>query len=462
MAYRLRYSDYTTTSGPPDPAEWVGPPGPPGPPGPMPPGGPFLPLSGGTISPGPLVVPSVAGNTFYLDYAPPHPSVTRLGDRVTVAAANNYNLTSGGGSTWASTIYANGYLERDATLSAVSNAGGFAIYGAARASDWKITGASKGGYGLAGFGVADAPASMANGAYLEARITDNTSVAYGLETVVANHVGSPPIVNPYAYISGGLFTCGYISSIGVNAGTATIYDGSAAMVVSAGGGVAWRRGLLFGATSLHGTNGADSGTGYAINLARNHAIRWDTSASDVESVRIQSTATGQAQKLLFTDSGVQFQRMDNSTVLWNLDMSGNTTMSQLVVGVPTGYPTITLNKTAGTGAQIQSQTSGSTRWVMRLGDNDAEGAGNTGSSFSIYRYDNTGAFIDQPVTITRNDGMTRIYGPGGLFVLHGAGFFGTSPLGVKPTVTGAKGGNAALASLMTALAAYGLVTDSTS
>ena len=59
MAYRLAYSDYvTTTTGPPDPERWVGPPGPigpqgiqgeqgiPGPTGPMPPGGPFLPLAG--------------------------------------------------------------------------------------------------------------------------------------------------------------------------------------------------------------------------------------------------------------------------------------------------------------------------------------------------------------------------------------------------------------------------------
>jgi hypothetical protein len=41
------------------------------------------------------------------------------------------------------------------------------------------------------------------------------------------------------------------------------------------------------------------------------------------------------------------------------------------------------------------------------------------------------------------------------------GFNSTAPI-AKPTVTGAKGSNAALASLMTALAAYGLVTDSTS
>jgi hypothetical protein len=40
------------------------------------------------------------------------------------------------------------------------------------------------------------------------------------------------------------------------------------------------------------------------------------------------------------------------------------------------------------------------------------------------------------------------------------GFNGTTPI-VKPTVTGSRGGNAALASLLTALAAYGLITDST-
>jgi hypothetical protein len=43
----------------------------------------------------------------------------------------------------------------------------------------------------------------------------------------------------------------------------------------------------------------------------------------------------------------------------------------------------------------------------------------------------------------------------------GIGFFGTTPT-AKPTVSGAKGSNAALGSLLAALAAYGLVTDSTS
>ena len=42
----------------------------------------------------------------------------------------------------------------------------------------------------------------------------------------------------------------------------------------------------------------------------------------------------------------------------------------------------------------------------------------------------------------------------------GVGFNGTAPI-AKPTVTGSKGGNAALGSLITALAAYGLITDTT-
>src|SRR4249919_2817719 len=38
MAYRLRYSDYVTSEGPPDPLRWIGPPGPQGEPGPPGPG----------------------------------------------------------------------------------------------------------------------------------------------------------------------------------------------------------------------------------------------------------------------------------------------------------------------------------------------------------------------------------------------------------------------------------------
>ena len=40
------------------------------------------------------------------------------------------------------------------------------------------------------------------------------------------------------------------------------------------------------------------------------------------------------------------------------------------------------------------------------------------------------------------------------------GFYGTTPA-AKPTISGSRGGNAALASLLTQLAGLGLITDST-
>ena len=44
----------------------------------------------------------------------------------------------------------------------------------------------------------------------------------------------------------------------------------------------------------------------------------------------------------------------------------------------------------------------------------------------------------------------------------GVGFYNTAPVTTKPTVSGAKGSNAALGSLLTALASLGLITDSSS
>lgn len=147
----------------------------------------------------------------------------------------------------------------------------------------------------------------------------------------------------------------------------------------------------------------------------------------------------------------------------NLAVSGSVTANtSLRVGGSAAYTIVTIDHATGVGANILEGTvAGSNRWQIHIGDNDAEGAGNTGSSFAIYRFDNTGGFIDNPLSITRNDGMLRVYGPGGLFVAHGAGFFGTAPLGAKPTVTGSHTDGTAIASLLTALASYGLVTNNT-
>lgn len=94
-----------------------------------------------------------------------------------------------------------------------------------------------------------------------------------------------------------------------------------------------------------------------------------------------------------------------------------------------------------------------------------------GPNFIINGQDNSGASLSVQIRnlaglqmfLIANDGATSIGGNllvGGTFRANGNIGFNTAPIS-KPTVTGSRGGNAALASFLTAMASYGLVTDST-
>jgi len=78
---------------------------------------------------------------------------------------------------------------------------------------------------------------------------------------------------------------------------------------------------------------------------------------------------------------------------------------------------------------------------------------------TLQAYDRT-ASVFRPMNIT---GSNINLAPGNTTKFKadttGLGFFGTAPI-AKPSVTGARGGNAALASALTQLAALGLITDS--
>jgi hypothetical protein len=65
---------------------------------------------------------------------------------------------------------------------------------------------------------------------------------------------------------------------------------------------------------------------------------------------------------------------------------------------------------------------------------------------NIGRWNDAGVFQGNALAINRATGTV--------------GFNNTTPPAAKPTISGSRGGNAALASLLTALASYGLITDS--
>jgi hypothetical protein len=79
-----------------------------------------------------------------------------------------------------------------------------------------------------------------------------------------------------------------------------------------------------------------------------------------------------------------------------------------------------------------------------------------GDDFNIVRHNDAGTLVDIPLSILRSTGVMST-------LKLSAGNFGlNAPPVARQTVSGSRGGNAALTSLLTAMAAFGLITDSTS
>lgn len=91
-----------------------------------------------------------------------------------------------------------------------------------------------------------------------------------------------------------------------------------------------------------------------------------------------------------------------------------------------------------------------------------QGAANVTTSYGIVVAAQSGSSTASYAIFT-NGGRVRFDATGTKLELNdtGLGFFGTAPV-AKPAVTGSRGGNAAVAALLTALANLGLITDSTS
>ena len=110
-----------------------------------------------------------------------------------------------------------------------------------------------------------------------------------------------------------------------------------------------------------------------------------------------------------------------------------------------------LNAPAGSTRAIRIQTAGVNRW--QLSPVTAESTGDAGSDFTIGRYSDTGTNLGSALTITRSTGAAKFQ--------SGVSAWNINPPAARPAITGSRGGNAALASLITTMASYGFCTDST-
>lgn len=109
-------------------------------------------------------------------------------------------------------------------------------------------------------------------------------------------------------------------------------------------------------------------------------------------------------------AGLDYVQKTGDTMTGSLNFSKATTVG---IGISTSdSPYINLQKGAsGKQSTLASFTGANLRWQMQLGDTTAEGGSNSGSNFSITRYNDAGASIAPALFIARKNGYTVI-GPG--------------------------------------------------
>ena len=120
------------------------------------------------------------------------------------------------------------------------------------------------------------------------------------------------------------------------------------------------------------------------------------------------------------------------------------------IGNGAGTQKLLLNGASGQNNGIDWRNGGFTRWEMVT---DAS------NNLYTYAFDSGGGYLGQIVGFLQGPLKAEFVAP--LHALGGFSAFTFPPVTTKPTVTGAKGGNVALASLLTALVNYGLITDTT-
>lgn len=273
----------------------------------------------------------------------------------------------------------------------------------------------------------------------------------------------PVLANPVPAANGGTgqssYAVGdiiYASGATTLAKLADVATGNA--LISGGVGVAPSWGKIGLTTHVSGTLAVSNGGTGAATFTANRSL-WGNGTSAI-SDDSGFTRTGAAGRYLFgvADDGLNKLQTTSfaatSIVIGSSGISTPNAFVDLILTTPTVSGADTAPAINMTGGLALGSGDGGT---CNFSGGGALGAG-VGGSFAFTAGTGGGA----------NGELYFVTGLGAIALEiadNGAattmGFFGASPVG-KPNVTGSRGGNAALASLCTALANLGLITNSTS
>jgi len=141
--------------------------------------------------------------------------------------------------------------------------------------------------------------------------------------------------------------------------------------------------------------GGDTMTGHLVlptSPAAENAVRKDyVDAADAAIIAVNTT--------------------QDTAIAGKVSKAGDTMTGDLTIANPAATSLLTLNKPVGAfNARIMGQTAGSPRWHMQLGASDAESTGNAGSSFTLNRYSDAGAFLGTALSVARATGLMTLAG----------------------------------------------------
>lgn len=312
---------------------------------------------------------------------------------------------------------------RSSDFCVFSSRGTMAIAGYTRTSDCQGEGVEV-PIGVSAFVIADS-ATKSNAwcfyADMQVESAGLPGQYYGIEMALKNK-GADYTSTPYTRNYG-------IKGLWLVGGGDSAYGGDAAnpcdtaMVILKGAGEAiggWNKGIIFDAAGLTGTDGS-TGTGIAIEMAKGHTIQWLKPNGSI-GLRIRSDNGNSDGAIGLIATGSEF----------DVQASSGKNMMRIIAST-----------TPVNGAAVITSDTGTNPRIDAFGDD-------TNLSL-VVRGKGSGGIILQDGGSTAKVQVNTT----------GIGFYAATPV-AKPTVSGAKGSNAALGSLLTALSSLGLITDSTS
>ena len=248
---------------------------------------------------------------------------------------------------------------------------------------------------------------------------------------LANHAYTVNTAIQPATPNGFVYVCTVAGTSGASPPTwptsaGTVTDGSVTWQFGTTKAVQISRGISFGTDSA-GPSNVQYGAGIYADGAYFYDAICDFATGHLVDGGVKDAAIRLASNMPIdfsgdgTDAGqnVRTLRYKSASGALEYQISGSAVFAVadnanlIVTALPGQSASLSMNRAAGHATQILGQTNGANRWMLRLGNDTAEGSpgSNIGSDLDLYSFSDAGNPLDIPLTISRATGVVNFAHP---------------------------------------------------